>query len=96
MPATLRLLARAFRFAPLTSSVTLAYLFVLTSILMGQPVFQCFWFYLNLPAYILLIAGVNVGALLGVWGPPLVTILLFAVPEMLAKGLDRRRPRPAR
>lgn len=93
MPATLRLLARAFRFAPLTSSIVLVYLFVLTGIAMGQPVFQFFWFYLNLPAYFLMLANVNVAAVLGSWGLPLVTILLFAVPEALVKVLDRRRPR---
>ena len=96
MPTTLRLLARAFRFAPLTTSIVLVYLFVFTGIVMGQPVFQYFWFYLNLPAYVLWLAGVDVGAALGSWGPPIVTILLFAVPEALVKALDRRRPLRAR
>ena len=96
MPTTFRLLARAFRFAPLTSSIVLVYLFVFTGIAMGQPVFQYFWFWLNLPAYFLLPASVDIGAVLGIWGAPLVTILLFALPEMLVKVLDRRRPPRAR
>lgn len=89
VPATLRLLARAFWLAPLTVSVTLVYLLVLTGMATGQPAFPFFWFYLNLPAYLLLMAGVDVGVILGVWGAPLVTILLFAVPEMLVKALNR-------
>jgi hypothetical protein len=91
MPTTLRFLSRTFWFAPLTGSIVLVYLFVLTGAAMGQQIFHLFWFYLNLPAYFLMLAGVNVGAVLGIWGPPLVTIALFAVPEALVTVLDRRR-----
>lgn len=92
MATSVRVPIRAFRFAPLTLSVVLLYLLAFTGAAMGQPVFHLFAFYLNLPAYFLLLAGVDVGAVLGIWGPPLVTILLFALPEMLVKVLDRRRP----
>jgi hypothetical protein len=73
-----------------------ALLLVGAGALVLPEIFGFVWFFLTLPAYLLLVSGVNVGAVFGIAGPPLVTLALCGLVDLIVKEPWSHRSRAAR